>query len=506
MPKLPHEHIERLQFLVNFLVETDKDVFQSTNPKVMIYVLDTSNLGITYQGKNVKNIRYIAETVTAENSVSNVTNIERHFVLSLLGGEKIRVTASPLVSSALEEFQKTLVSLFLEYGRLDVHVAMSSVEKIPWSKIPLEEAYQKTQLEQNYQDRYQLYAQQIWQIIREDQSNRPILLIEPGCGDGRCSEFITHYIKTKVSREVCIAGFDVNAENIEHAKAKFSDTQHYFAAHDFSQMESFISGVHSMQSTLQNPLTIVIFSGVLCSFVATGSRQSLQLIQQACRELSPSLMVIGNLTDTFVNMQMIKRTGMQIVAQCYGPQKELQGTEIKTDSMIYFLQPLSDEQYALKHRNWSDKRGQNGQSKRNLDLSMCPHPLKALHNLVRYDEPRYENVTQLDLSDALIKPQDIEELVKLIHQKLPKLLHVLFTKTDSWSISLAYALRVNFPKLIFVNRLDSPNAESLPPFSVPMARKIKLFSTVPNAQLILPEPPQDDVQLKPGASIEPIHF
>lgn len=196
---------------------------------------------------------------------------------------------------------------------------------------------------------------------------------------------------------------------------------------------------------------------------------------------------MGHFTDGFVNKQMINRTGLQIIEKCDGPEHVLGGTHSgKSSTEIYFLKCLSPEQYAEKHRIWSDKRGQSGQNKRSLDLSMCPHPLKALQYLQRYDETRCENVTQLDVSDALIKSDEIEEFAAWIYQKLPKLTHILFIKTDQWSIPFAHALNAYFPNLVCVNRLDSPNPETLPPFSVPMARKIKLFHTVPNERLILP--------------------
>lgn len=62
------------------------------------------------------------------------------------------------------------------------------------------------------------------------------------------------------------------------AKAAFADTPHYFSTHDFSQIASFLNDLQSLQATLPQPFIIVIFSGVLCHLVATGSRQSLQLI------------------------------------------------------------------------------------------------------------------------------------------------------------------------------------------------------------------------------------
>ena len=49
MPKFPRENAEQVQFIVNLFIETDKNTFHSTHPKVVISILDTEHLNLHCQ-------------------------------------------------------------------------------------------------------------------------------------------------------------------------------------------------------------------------------------------------------------------------------------------------------------------------------------------------------------------------------------------------------------------------------------------------------------------------
>ncbi|MGV3739965.1 MAG: hypothetical protein ACO1N3_01565 [Gammaproteobacteria bacterium] len=472
MKKFPREDIFKLQSLVDLLEEAREPMFQSVNPKASIFFLDTSNFGINYKGIPVKNIRYINESYMEKNVYAN----NAHLVLGLANGKRMVVFYASNAEYALD-YMKTIQALFFEYGLPDIYTPQNTTQSLAWRNVSQESCYQITALTNYYEGLYQVYAQYILKILAADTSNRPVFIVEPGCGDARCSKFIADHIKQRASRDIYTAGFDINAENVAKAKAKFPETEQFFINSNFSEISHFIQHIQPLYQRLQNSFTIVIFSGVLCELVATGSRQSLRMMQYTYRELSPSLTVLGGHTDNFVNKRMISRTGMQIVELCNGPK----------DKEVYFLQPETEEQFIAKQIRWSDKRAQDGRSKNNLDLSMSIHPIKALQALENHNASRLQTVTQLDLSDALLKPDELKEAAKEIHRLLPMLKHVLFTKTDEWSVSFAELLRSYFPNMVFLYRLDSPNAETIPAFSVPMARDMKLFKAMPNEKLILPK-------------------
>lgn len=462
MLTLPAHELNNLQKYISALqTERDKPFF-SSSPNFISFVLETSKLNLTYKSKPLKRLRCFLER--------NPTTI--FFVLSLENGTKI-ITTDP------NDYK--LLMFCMKYGRLDNSTTEDDLLKPEWDKQSLESIYQTVRATDHYNCLYDLYSTNILnEINKEVATNRPVFLIEAGCGDGRCSEFIMKRITADTSRKVYAAGFDINAHNIVQAQAKFPVTQQFFIQKDFSEIDDFLQEMKPFFESVDNPIIIVVFSGVLCTRVASGSRQTLRIMQTIFRSYSPDLTIVGNHVEALVNKHLFSRTGM-IISDYYKLPENMDNLgQVEITQPIYYLKPRPLQDHMLKQIVWSNRRSSTG-LENNLDLAMSVNPLKDLRNFAEYYQGRLDKVEQLDLSDALVQSNELLDLSLTIRQILPKLKRVMFTKTDSWCLNLIELLTadVDFRELRFLYRTDSPNVTHLPPLSIPMARRLQLFKTTP---------------------------
>lgn len=334
-------------------------------------------------------------------------------------------------------------------------------EEFDWSKISKETVYR---LSKNDIGRfYQKSHQQMREVLSKRNTAKKVLIISAACGDGQEFEVLKGFNKDK---EICLAGFDINQENIAIASKKHPEGN--FFVGDIRNINAHIARIQkSFEDICSNEMTtVIIFSGILQRSIFSGTYEAVRYLQVACR--TANLVLVASFHTTLLNSQIAKKIGFDIQQQ--NIDFELSKQPYK--NVLYELVRPNDQQrlsYLLKQ---SDKYSLV-KDQTSIDLSLSANVLKDLA-LIPID--RLLKTKQLDLSWSYLEPSEVTALIDFINTKMPNLRVIMTSTEEPWYNEFLSLIASNLKSnCIICKRKDNSRLGEVPHLSISAARFFNYF-------------------------------